>query len=60
MGLSVYWCVPLQRVLWSSQGHHYAASKEKKQTWQLGSWNVRSLLDAEGPVQVYSKTGQKG
>ena len=24
----------------------------KTSSWQLGSWNVRSLMDAEGPVET--------
>ena len=36
-------------------------ARRKSSTWFLGSWNVRSLLDYEGPVETarqYTETGQ--
>ena len=36
-------------------------ARRKGSTWFLGSWNVRSLLDYEGPVETarqYAETGQ--
>ena len=40
--------------LHASQVHMSNAHRAKKRrlTWRLGSWNVRSMLDAEGPVET--------
>ena len=42
--------------LHTSQACSIRASKAKKQSRRLGSWNVRSLLYSEGPV----KTARQG
>ena len=39
-------------------GHHaHRAIKRKPSSWHLGSWNVRSMVDTEGPVEIASSRG---
>ena len=42
-------CTPAED-LCPSQARSFSAKKSF--AWRVGSWNVRSLLDADGPVEV--------
>ena len=40
--------------------HAHRARKRKPSSWHLGSWNVRSMVDTEGPVEIASSRGDRG
>ena len=45
-------CAPAE-ALRTSQGRSIFAFKQRKTSlWRLGTWNTRSLLDAEGPIET--------
>ena len=45
-------CAPAE-VLRTSQGRsNFAFKARKTSTWRLGTWNTRSILDAEGPIET--------
>ena len=64
-------CSPAEN-LQISQGRNFAhrARKAKKRAgkrarsrrsvWRLGTWNVRSMVDTEGPVEVASQGTERG
>ena len=58
-------CSPAEN-LQSSQGRCHLAHKARKRkrtlTWRVGTWNVRSMVDTDGPVEVASAKvdGQRG
>ena len=47
-------CSPAENLQNSRVRPHFAfrAKRKTSSTWRLGSWNVRSLLDTEGPVET--------
>ena len=48
-------CSPAE-VLQTSQGRHPFAQRAKKGntlSWHMGTWNVCSMVDTEGPVEVH-------
>ena len=51
-------CTPAENLQNSWVQSHFAFKTKRKMQdqkssiWRLGSWNVRSLLDAEGPVET--------
>ena len=50
--------------LQSSQGTNHARRRKQKQShsWRVGTWNVRSMVDTEGPIAIASRrqNGQRG
>ena len=44
----------------ASSHHAHRARKRKPSSWHLGSWNVRSMADTEGPVEIVSSRGDRG
>ena len=47
--------VHLQRTCNPLSSHHaHRARKRKPSSWHLGSWNVHSMVDSEGPVEIAS------
>ena len=50
-------CSPAEDLL-SSQGRchlaHRARKRERTLTWRVGTWNVRAMVDTDGPVEVAS------
>ena len=44
----------------ASSHHTHRARKRKHSSWHLGSWNVRSMVDTEGPVEIASSGEDRG
>ena len=44
----------------ASSHHAHRAKKRKPSTWYLASWNVDSMKDTEGPVEIASSRGDRG
>ena len=44
----------------ASSHHAHRARKSKPSSWHLGSWNVRSMVETEGPVEIASSRGDRG
>ena len=44
----------------ASSHHAHRARKRKPLSWHLGSWNVRSMVDTDGPVEIVSSRGDRG
>ncbi len=42
-------CTPLSDI---SQGAHCRTGQGKSGVWFLASWNVRTLLDVDGPIET--------
>ena len=38
----------------------HTSTKRKTLSWRMGAWNVRSMVDTEGPIEVASRRGQRG
>ena len=55
-------CSPAKDLQPSQAGSHHAhiARKRKPSSWHLWSWNVRSMVDTEGPVEIASSRGDRG
>ena len=43
-----------------SSHHTHRTRKRKPSSWHLGSWNVHSMVDTEGPVEIASSRGDRG
>ena len=43
----------------ASRHHEHRSRKRKPSSWHLGSWNVRSMVDIEGPVEIASSRGDR-
>ena len=43
----------------ASSHHAHGARKRKPLSWHLGSWNVRSMVDTDGPVEIGGGGGGK-
>ena len=37
-----------------------AERKKSRNSWRLGTWNVRSMVDTEGPIEVASRGNEWG
>ena len=55
-------CSPAEDLQLSQASSHHAhrARKRKPSSWLLGSWNVHSMVDTEGPVEIASNRGDRG
>ena len=55
-------CSPAEDLQPSQASSHHAhrASKRKPSSWHLGSWNLHSIVDTEGPVEIASSRGDRG
>ena len=55
-------CSPAEDLQPSQASSHHAhrARKRKPSAWHLGSWNVCSMVDNEGPVEIASSRGDRG
>ena len=55
-------CSPAKDLQPSQAGSHHAhrAKKRKPSSWHLGSWNVHSMGDTEGPVEIASSRRDGG
>ena len=55
-------CSPAEDLQPSQASSHHAhrARKRKTSSWLLGSWNVHSMVDTEGPVEIASSRGDRG
>ena len=55
-------CSPAEDLQPSQASSHHAhrARKRKPSSWHLGSWNVCSMVDTEGPVEIASSRGDRG
>ena len=55
-------CSPAEDLKLSQASSHHAhrARKRKPSSWHLGSWNVHSMVDTEGPVEIASSGGERG
>ena len=42
--------------------HIYRTKRKRLQTWRLGTWNVRSMIDTVGCIEIPSRQqdGQRG
>ena len=36
----------------------HRSKKRKTLSWRMGTWNVRSMVDTEGPIEVASRWGR--
>ena len=55
-------CSPAEDLQPSQDNSHHAhrARKRKPLSWHLGSWNERSMVDTEGPVEIENSRGDRG
>ena len=55
-------CSPAENLQPSQASSHHAhkARKRKPSSWHLESWNVHSMVDTEGPVEIASSRGVRG
>ena len=55
-------CSPAEDLQPSQATSHHAhrARKNKPSSWHSGSWNVRPMVDTEGPVEIASSRGDGG
>ena len=67
VSLGLHWVCPTAEVLKTSQGKDRFAHRSKIRktiSWRMGTWNVRSMVDTEGPIEVASRwwggRGQEG
>ena len=44
----------------ASNHHAHRVRKRKPSSWHLGSRNMRSMVDTEGPVEIASSIGDMG
>ena len=44
----------------ASSHHAHRTRKRKPSSWHLVSWNVHSMVDTEGPVEIASNRGDRG
>ena len=54
-------CSPVEDLQPSQANSHHAhrARKRKPSSWHLGAWNVRSMVDTEGLVEIASSRGDR-
>ena len=56
-GVTYQACSHLQ----TSQGRNQIARARKaRNDWILGTWNVRSMVNTEGPIEVASQSAERG
>ena len=53
-------CNHLRQPSQANSHHAHRARKRKPSSWHLGSWNVRSMVDTEGLVEIASSREDKG
>ena len=61
-------CIPAEELRTSQENCHqvqnkaHRAFRRKLSTWRIGTWNVRSMVDTEGPIEIASQRadGQRG
>ena len=37
-----------------------AKSKKSRNVWRLGTWNVRFMVNTEGPIEIASRRNERG
>ena len=57
--LRAYQARTLAEDLHPSQGTCHHAQRTRSRTWHLGMWNVRSMVDTEGPIEIASRRQDK-
>ena len=55
-------CSPAEDLQTSQGRDHHFARRARKATsvWRVGTWNVRSMVDTEGPIEVASQNAKRG